>query len=155
MASSFATARSLVTSVSPRPLSGPPLGSRKMAKVTERYDVTWEGNFGRGGCKKTQCPGKWFRSPQFPGRDSCSAVPSAGQRSLNGPNRVEPEAGSFVGPRSACHILSRRQAGHEAETVTLHVVSGRRGGGGIDVFKLESQEINRSREACANYLEGL
>lgn len=32
---------------SPRPLAQLPLGSEKMAKVSELYDVTWEGNCGR------------------------------------------------------------------------------------------------------------
>lgn len=36
-------------------------------------------------------------------------------------------------------------------TVTQHVVSGRRGGGGINVLKPR----RRSSEACAKYLEGL
>lgn len=43
-----------------RPLIQLPLASEKMAKVSELYDVTWEGNYGRGGCGKTKRNGKRF-----------------------------------------------------------------------------------------------
>lgn len=99
----------------------------------------------------------WDVVPKCPvsRRDSSCAVSSAGQLSLNGPTRVDTEAGSFPGPggvpvasagpctyppsaslrRQSCH-LPRRQEGPGAATVTLPVTSGRRGGGGIHVVKL-------------------
>lgn len=164
-----------------RLLSPLPLGSRKMAKVTERYDVTWEGNVGRGGCRKTQSPGIWFRSTQSPRRDSCPVVSSAGQLSLNWLNLVETGAGSFLGPATVCdvpcrfcrsvhrptclsvhrfcHLLFKRREEHGVATVTQHVVSGRRGWGGICVLTLVwNQEIGPVRpvlSVCKLYRQGV
>ena len=63
---------------SPRPLTQPPPGSEKMAKVSELYDVTWEGNCGRGGRGETESRRRRFGStccPRRPGfSDLCSAL---------------------------------------------------------------------------------
>lgn len=46
-----------------RPLPQLSLGSEKMAKVSELYDVTWEGNDRRSGRGKTRSPGNGCRTP--------------------------------------------------------------------------------------------
>ena len=62
---------------SPRPLARLPPGSEKMAKVSELYDVTWEGNCCRGGRGKTKSRGKRFGSTCCPRRAGFSGLSSA------------------------------------------------------------------------------
>lgn len=91
----------------PPPSLLPPLSSRKMAKVTERYDVTWEGNFGRGGSRKTQSPEKWFRIPRIPGKIRTPWCPPPGSSPSTG--RTEWRLGlvpSWAWPRFAAYRVA-------------------------------------------------
>lgn len=73
---------------SPRPLTQLPVGSAKMAKVSELYDVTWEGNCGRGGRGTTK---------------NSSGLSSALQLSLNGRAEVVAEVRLKLFPTACAH----------------------------------------------------
>lgn len=67
---------------SPRPLTPLPPGSEKMAKVSELYDVTWEGNCGRRGSWKTESRGKRFGNICCPKRLGFSGLFGTGLAEL-------------------------------------------------------------------------